>query len=114
MSVALNPGEPIIQLGLLVGLARILLSQGDLFTDDLELVQIALLILPQSLGVWNRLQLEDVHLAALKNADALIFLRELDLVEKICFRPLVNDNLLENAYHLVNILLHPLGENGRG
>ena len=97
-----------------MGLTRVLLSQGDLFTDDLELVQITLLVLPQSLGIWNRLQLEDVHPVALKNADALIFLRKLDLVEKVGFGPLVNDNLLENTYHLVNILLHPLSKNGRG
>ena len=92
-------------------LSWILLSQGYNTTDALQLIQIALLVNPQSLGIWNRLQLKDVHLAALENADALIFLGKLDLVEQICLRTLVNDDLLKDADDLVNILLHPLSEN---
>ena len=94
-----------------MGLSWILLSQGYNTTDALQLIKIALLVNPQSLGIWNTLQLEDIHLAALENADALIFLGKLNLVEQICLRTFVNDDLLKDADDLVNILLHPLSEN---
>ena len=47
----------------------------------------------------------------LENGDALTILSicELYLVEQICLRTLVQDNLLQNGNYLVNILLHDIG-----